>query len=322
MTVIGQPALVVGMDYEAEGTVSVRLRRMDSEPFPPVDPGAHIELFLPNGLSRSYSLSNMPEESGTYRITVACDANSRGGSMYIHNVLRVGDSLEVSEQRNNFHLDHTADFSLFIAGGIGVTPFVPMIARLNQLGKSWRLYYCVRTRHRAALLKNLESLVTESNGEIILNFDEEQGGKILDLTALMSSIPPNTHMYCCGPTGMLDAYRAAAAAAGFSENMVHFEYFASSGDKATDGGFSVICQRSGVTVRVKSGETILAALAKAGVFVPASCQEGICGSCETKVIAGEPDHRDMILSSKERDEGKKIMICCSGSRSDQLILDC
>lgn len=322
MTEPTEPALVVRMDYEAEGTVSVHFRRMDGKPFPPADPGAHLDLFLPNGIARSYSLSNFPEETGTYRITVARDANSRGGSTYIHDVLRVGDSLEISEQRNNFHLDRASNLSIFIAGGIGVTPFIPMVAQLNQLGKSWRLYYCVRTRHRAALLNDLERLAAEGNGELILNFDEEPGGKMLDLPALITSIPAHTHLYCCGPTGMLDAFRAAAATAGVPEDQVHYEYFASNSDKATDGGFSVICQRSGVTVRVKSGQTILAAIAKAGVSVPSSCQEGICGACETKVVAGEPDHRDMILSDKERAEGKKIMICCSGSKSDQLTLDC
>lgn len=317
-----EPAIVMSMHLEARDIVSLRLRRADGGDFPPVDPGSHIDMVLPNGLSRSYSLSNTSQDTGSYRITVARDVSSRGGSSYIVDKLRVGNQVEISAPRNNFGLETDADFSLFVAGGIGITPFVSMISRLNEYSRRWRLHYCVRTRDRVALLDDLTRLAETGNGELLLNFDEEPGGRLLDLEGAISAVPSSAHLYCCGPVGMLNAYRAAAEAARFEDKQVHYEYFSSDVEKAAEGGFTVVCQRSGKTVAVKPGQTILKALADAGVNVSSSCEEGVCGSCETRVIEGQPDHRDMILSAKEREEGKKIIICCSGAKSSRLVLDC
>lgn len=315
------PVTVFQIDLEADDVVSLHLRREDGLALPPVDPGAHVDVFMPGDISRSYSLSNISDNSGTYRLTIARDVNSQGGSIYLHDTIKVGATLQISIQHNNFELVEDAPSSVFIAGGIGITPFIPMIARLNQAGKNWRLHYCVRTRSRAALLDDLAALAAAGMCEVLLNFDEEPGGTILDLATVLAEMPKDVHAYCCGPIGMLDAFRASAAGAGIPDEQVHYEYFTSKVEKADSGGYSVVCDRSKITVVVKPGETILGALAVAGMDVPSSCLEGICGSCETKVISGEPDHRDMILSRKERAENSKIMICCSGSKSETLVLD-
>lgn len=317
-----EPAIVTSMHLEARDTISLWLKRGREGQFPPVDPGSHIDIVLPNGLSRSYSLSNKSLSTGSYRITVARDPCSRGGSSYIVNQLRVGDQVEISAPRNNFEMAEDADFSLFIAGGIGITPFVPMISRLNERGRRWRMHYCVRTRERAALSDEIVWLAGCGNGELLMNYDDEPGGRVLDIETALAAAPRSAHLYCCGPIGMLGAYRAAAEASGWGEEQVHYEYFSSNVEKAAEGGFTVVCIRTGKTVSVRPGQTILKALSDAGVNVPSSCEEGVCGSCETRVIEGQPDHRDMILSAKERDEGKKIIICCSGAKSSQLVLDC
>jgi vanillate O-demethylase ferredoxin subunit len=317
-----EPAVVVSMQIEARDVVSIKLRPLDGSVFPPVDPGSHVDIVLPNGLSRSYSLSNGPEDVGQYRLTVARDPASRGGSSYVLDHLRVGDRVELSAPRNNFEIAGNGYYSLFIAGGIGVTPFIPMVARLNGQGLPWRMHYCVRTRDRAALVDELIILARDGAGALLMNFDEEPGGTMLDLRAVIADAPKSANLYCCGPIGMLNAYREHAKAAGFPDEQIHFEYFSSDIEKAAAGGFTVVCERSGKTVLVERGQTILKALAAAGVSVPSSCEEGICGSCETRVISGDPDHRDMILSAKEREEGKKIIICCSGAKSSRLVLDC
>lgn len=322
MTELISTVQVFKLRLESDGIISIFLRSLDGNALPPAEPGGHIDVFLPNGLSRSYSLSNMPEDIGIYRLTVARDLRSRGGSAYLHDVVKLGDTLDISAQHNNFALVEDAPLSVFIAGGIGVTPFIPMMARLNELGRPWVLNYSVRTQQRAALLNDILQLEKGGIGEVRLNFDEEPGGKMLDLAAIVSSLANNAHVYCCGPEPMLNAFRSAAENAGVADARVHFEYFQGNVDKADAGGFTVICQKSDVTVQVKPGQTILKALESVGIDVPFSCEQGICGACETVVLEGEPDHRDLILSHQEQEENKKMFICCSGSKSDRLVLDC
>lgn len=313
------PVRVVAMRYEGVDVLSVELQKLDGAPLPPVEPGAHLDLFLRNGISRSYSLSDFSPNS--YRLTIARDAKSRGGSTFVHDLMRVGEVVQVSAPRNNFPLVPDAPFSLFIAGGIGVTPFIPMVRQLNERGRPWCLHYSVRTRERAALLIEIAALAAAGAGECLPNFDEELGGQMLDLAQILRDAPPGTHAYCCGPIGMLDAYRTAAQAAGLDPEHIHYEYFSSDVAPAADGGFTVECRRSAKSVFVMPGETILDAVTGIGIDVPSSCLEGICGSCETRVISGVPDHRDMILSSAERECGTKMMICCSGSKTKSLVLD-
>jgi tetrachlorobenzoquinone reductase len=314
------PARIVAARYEAADVLSFLIRPIENSDIS-IDPGAHIDVHLPNGLMRSYSLSNGASDRGLYRITVARDANSRGGSTFMHDGIRVGQSIEVSAPRNHFRLEDSAPISTFIAGGIGVTPFVPMITRLNALGRKWRLHYCVRTRERAALLEELRTLEQAGSGELLVNFDREPGGSMLDLHAILKSLPAGAHVYCCGPTGMLDAFRIGANSCGLPDDRVHFEYFSNNVIKDLEVGFRLILRKSNIEVSVKPGETILQAVTKAGVDAPYSCEQGLCGTCATRVISGVPDHRDMILSDQQRAGNDVIMICCSGSKSPELVLD-
>lgn len=315
------PVRVNAINFEAKDVYSFLLARPGGQPLPAFEPGAHIDMHLGNGLMRSYSLSNSDDGRSAYRLTIARDANSKGGSAYLHQSVRPGDIVEISAPRNNFPLNETADLSIFIAGGIGVTPFLPMAARLNLIGKPWRLHYCVRTRDRAGLLAEVEALAAGGRGELVPNFDEEPGGVMLDLGAVARGLGDRDHVYCCGPVGMLDAFRKACGDQGVGEDRVHFEYFSSANASATGGGYDLVLAKSGRTVRVQEGQTPLKALLAAGIDMSYSCEDGVCGACETRVIDGIPDHRDMILTDREKQENRSMMVCCSGSKTPTLTLD-
>jgi len=305
--------------YEALDVLSFGLAPLEGL-LPAWTPGSHIDVHLPNGMVRSYSLSNRVPDQAEYRITVQRDPATRGGSKAMHDDLRAGQVLEISTPRNNFPLCERAAHTVFIAGGIGATPFLPMAQRLNELGRPWTLYYCVRTPAQAAHLEEFQALATAGVGALATNFDGLPGGQMLDLGVLMREQGADAHVYCCGPEGMLNAFRRVAGAI-FPAEQVHFEYFSAHVDAAAAGGYVVTLAKSGKEVRVNEGETLLKALQAAGIEVTYSCEEGVCGACETRVLSGTPDHRDMILSDRERAEGKTMMICCSGSKSDRLVLD-
>lgn len=276
--------------------------------------GAHIDLHLANGLARSYSLLDPGEAPRRYRIAVGLDAASRGGSKFVHERLRAADEIAISAPRNNFPLAEDASHSILIAGGIGITPLQAMAKRLHALGKSWQLHYCARTRTDAAFVKELEAF----GAAVAFNFDHEPGGRLLDIPRVIAAAPAATHFYCCGPALMMQAFERATAA--LAPAVVHKEYFSGSGGKAT-GGFSVALAKTGRSFAVPEGRSILDVLMDAGIEVTHSCTEGVCGSCETRVLEGVPDHRDLILSDEEKQAGKTMMICCSGSRTDRLVLD-
>lgn len=275
-------------------------------------PGAHIDVHLANGLVRQYSLVNRPG-TGRYVVAVKRDAASRGGSRWLHEAARVGMALEVSSPRNNFPLHQEAACSIFIAGGIGITPMVPMVRRLRELGRPWQLHYAVRTRG--------EALFMDCFGQdACLHVDAEQAGRPLDLARIVSDAPPGAHLYCCGPAGMLDRFEELAARR--PPETVHVERFAAATPPAAaSAGYTVRLARSGAEIAVAGGQTLLSALRAHGVEVPTSCEQGICGSCETRVLGGRPDHRDMLLSPQEREANQSMMVCCSGSLADVLILD-
>ncbi len=310
---------VLTLRHEADDVISVDLVPYGASRLPPFSAGSHIDVHLSNGLSRSYSLMNPQGDTEKYVIGVYRDPKSRGGSKYIHDELRVGKLLRVSAPRNNFPLNETAERSVFIAGGIGVTPFISMLDRLNQVGKKWRLFYCVRTRDKAGFINRLEQLADVTRSELVLNFDGEPRGRVLNLVETLAAEPDDAHIYCCGPTGMLNAFKDASRTR--SQDRVHLEYFSSTTAPAMDGGFSVRLQRTGKTVFVPKGNTILDVLLAEGMDIPYSCQQGICAACETAVLSGVPDHRDMILTPEQQASNKVMMICCSGSRSEELVLD-
>ncbi len=299
----------------ADGINLYDLRPTAGTELPPFTAGAHIDLHLPNGLIRSYSLSNPQSERHRYVVGINNDRASRGGSRYIHETIKPGTTLTITAPRNNFALAETAPHTVFIAGGIGITPMMSMVQRLEALGRSWEMHYSARTRSLCAFHEPLSA----HGAKVRFNFDEEPGGKMLDLAAIVAALPPDAHVYCCGPTGMLKAFEAAAA--GRPPGSVHVEYFTAKEEAATAGGYVVELKRTGGSYTVLPGKTILDTLLDAGLDVAHSCTEGICGTCETKVLEGIPDHRDSILSPAEQAANQTMMICCSGSKSAKLVLD-
>ncbi len=317
---------VKSVTFEADGILSYDLRPAGSGAgpaftgglLPPFTAGAHIDLYLPQGVVRSYSLVNSQDERHRYVIAVQREPESRGGSRQMHERIRAGDLLSVTPPRNNFPLAEDAARSVLIAGGICITPIWCMAQRLDALGRPFDLFYCARRRAQAAFLEPIAALAARRPGSVTVIFDAE-GDAMLNVGALAARAAPGTHLYCCGPLALLDAFEAATA--GRDPATTHTEYFTARELPAREGGFAVVLARSGREVAVPAGSTILEALLAAGLDLPRSCLDGVCGACETRVVAGEPDHRDLVLTQSERAAGRTMMICCSGSRSGTLVLD-
>ena len=304
---------------EALDIVALELASVSGEPLPPFTAGAHIDLVLGNGLIRSYSLANDPAETDRYVVAVHRDPASRGGSAYVHDVVAVGDRIEVHGPRNNFELVENAPTVVLIAGGIGITPLWSMIQRLESLGRSWKLFYAVRSRSRCAYEKAIAALEASSPGRVHFHFNDEQGGALIDLPAILAALASDAHVYCCGPNPMLEAFEQATA--GRNPCTVHLEWFRGHTPAATEGGYSVVLSRSGRTFRIPAGKSVLDVLIEAGLDIAYSCREGVCGACQTNVLEGEPDHRDSYLTPHEKRSGKTMLICCSGATGDRLVLD-
>lgn len=311
---------VKAMRYEAEGVCSVELAPLvPGEMLAPFTAGAHIDLHLPGGPVRSYSLLNRQGEVSRYVIGVHLHPRSRGGSRHVHAAMRPGDTITIAGPRNHFKLAEDAACSVFIAGGIGITPLLSMMRRLNELGRPWQLHYAARTRAQAGFLDEVRDLSASGNGRVTVALDGEPGGTMLDLAQIVRLAPADAHLYCCGPVGMLEAFEAATA--GVPPAQVHTEYFAPRQTSDTTGGFEVRCARSAKSAQVRPGQTVLHALLGLGVEVPYACEEGICGTCEVPVLQGQPEHRDSVLTQQEKDAGKTMMVCCSGARGGVLVLD-
>jgi vanillate O-demethylase ferredoxin subunit len=310
------PTLAVrlhAISYAAAGINFYEFRPLDGQPLPAFSAGAHIDLHLANGLVRQYSLCNGQDERHRYVVGVKQDPKSRGGSRWIHEQLRVGALMTISQPRNNFALLEDAPASVLIAGGIGVTPMASMVARLCALGRDWELHYSVRCREDAVTHAAL------ADPRVHLHVDAEQGGAWMDIAAIVRAAAPQAHLYCCGPAPMLAGFQAAARH--LPPAQVHLEHFGAVHEAAAGGGFALELARSGRRIQVCRGQTIIEALRGAGVAVQTSCEQGICGVCETRVLAGTPDHRDGLLSEQEKAANTAMMICCSGSRGELLVLD-
>jgi len=296
---------------------AIELVSADGAPLPPFTAGAHINLKLPGDLSRSYSLTNGPDITDRYTIAVNRDVASRGGSAYIVEKLKVGDLLPADPPHNTFPLFEDAELSAFFAGGIGITPILAMIRSLEALGRPWKLFYAARTRASAAFLSELEALDRKDPGRVHFHFDDE-AGKVMPLLKLAMGIPKAAHVYCCGPTRMIETFKASAGWR--PQEHVHFEHFAGTNARPTQD-FTVVLQRQGKEFHVPAGQSIMDVLETNGITVAHSCREGVCGTCETVVLDGECDHKDNVLSPREKDSNKLIMICCSGAKTDRLVLD-
>jgi tetrachlorobenzoquinone reductase len=291
----------------------IRLEACDGQPLPPAEPGAHLTLILPNGLERQFSLIEPGAMPSSYLLGVKLEPESRGGSRYLFDDVRVGDRIQARPPLNHFPLVEDGTRSLLLAGGIGITPIWSMAQRLTALGRPWKLAYTCRAPEDALFLTDLRSIEHAH-----LHFSRAAGAR-MDMKALCDSEPENTHFYCCGPVSMLEAFEAATA--GRPGSHIHLEAFAAREEAALGGGFTVELAKSGRSLFIPPGQSILDAIAATGLPVPHSCVVGVCGTCETTVLAGTPDHRDSILTATERESGKTMMICCSGSLTEKLVLD-
>lgn len=302
---------------EAEGIASYELVDPGGQALPPFEAGAHIDLHLPNDLVRSYSLINAPCERHRFVIAVQREAQGRGGSSWMHTVPRVGDVVKINGPKNHLRLSEDAQQSVFFAGGIGITPFMSMVRRLNALGRPWTLHYAVRSPRQAVFMRELQELTTRRSS-VEFSFSSERAGR-LDIARIVAQAPSHAHFYCCGPPKMIEDFLAACA--NRPASMVHLERFAAATEAATAGGFEVLLHRSGRRIDVPPGKTILDALLDNAVTVQYSCSSGVCGSCRTTVLEGVPDHRDDYLTAEEKRANQSVMICCSGSRTATLVLD-
>lgn len=319
---MNRPLLKLSVHEIRQESVDVRifdLRLAGGGDLPPFSAGAHIDIQIDADLMRQYSLLNHQEERFRYVIAVKREPAGRGGSIRMHDQVKPGDSLLASIPRNQFALEEAAIHSVLIAGGIGITPIWSMAQQLAQLGRSWTLHYASRSRQAAALVDALEAFAGAADPTRMSFHFADGTASRLDIRALVDDAPQGTQFYCCGPARLLEAFEAACA--GLPASQVHVERFSPVQSAATDGRFTVKLARSGKMIPVIPGQTILDALQSVGVDVAYSCREGVCGQCETSVLAGVPDHRDALLTDAERADGRTMMICCSGSLSDVLTLD-
>lgn len=305
---------------EAEGVCTFELVEAGGRPLPAFSAGSHIDVRLPGGLTRQYSLCNDPTETHRYLIGVLREPASRGGSASMHDKVNEGTLLEISAPKNHFPLAHDARRSLLLAGGIGITPILCMAERLAIAGADFELHYCARSPARAAFLQRIRSAAFAPRATF--HFDDGDASQKLDLPALLAAPAEGTHLYVCGPKGFMDAVLGTARARGWPEARLHFEFFgAEVGPSVSDDSFEVKLASSGRTVRVAKDRSVVRALAEAGVVVQTSCEQGVCGTCLTRVLEGVPDHRDLYLTPEEQAANDQFTPCCSRAKTPLLVLD-
>ncbi|MBA2949380.1 PDR/VanB family oxidoreductase [Streptomyces himalayensis] len=294
----------------ADGVLALTLRHPLGEELPAWEPGAHIDVLLGPGLERQYSLCGDPADRSVWRIAVLREPDGRGGSAYVHGELGQGDKVRVRGPRNHFALEPAPRYR-FIAGGIGITPILPMLAVADAAGAEWTLLYGGRSRGSMAFTDELGAY-----GDRVTIAPQDEAG-LLDLASVLDDVPEGTLVYCCGPGALLDAVEERCPG-----GLLHIERFQpKEQETGPDTSFEVELSRSGKTVTVPEGVSVLDAVRSAGVEVLYSCAEGTCGTCETDVLEGTPDHRDSVLSDEEREAGETMMICVSRCRGPRLVLD-
>jgi vanillate monooxygenase ferredoxin subunit len=305
---------------EAIDICSFELMRPDGAALPRFAAGAHIDVEAPGGLIRQYSLCNDSSESHRYLIGVLKDPASRGGSVAMHKSLKEGDVLRISEPRNHFALAQSKKRSLLLAGGIGITPILCMAERLSSTGSPFELHYCSRSPERMAFHDRL--LAAPFSIHTHMHFDSGHDSQKLNLRAVLESLEIDCHVYVCGPQGFIDIVTKTAWEMGWAEEQVHREYFgATVVNSSGDFEFEVRIASTGKTIIIGPNETVLAALSAHGVEIPYSCEQGVCGTCLTRLLGGEPEHRDHFLTEQEKRLNDQFLPCCSRSKSKLLILD-
>lgn len=317
-----QSHITLRVRRRAEIAVNALLLELESasgEVLPEWPPGAHLDIHLPSGLTRQYSLCGAREDRSTYVVVVLREPHGRGGSEEIYRELGVGTEFISSTPRDHFRLVDASEYVL-IAGGIGITPIKAMVDELRARGARWRLHYGGRSREHMAFVDELVDL----GGDNVSIVPQDVDG-LLAVPAIIGNVSPEAAVYCCGPAPLLDAVLTACAEAGASERL-HFERFVPPTDGAgfvTDGdtAFEVELRSSGVTLQVPADKTLLEVVQSVLPDVPFSCTEGYCGSCESVVLDGEPDHRGSLMTPEEHDEERTMLICVGRSKSHRLVLD-
>ncbi len=311
---------------EAEGICSFELVAEAGGPLPAFEAGAHIDVAIPGSdaspLLRQYSLAHAPGETAHYLIAVLDEPASRGGSRAMHRCVHEGDVLQISRPRNHFALAATArdEHSLLLAGGIGITPVLSMAEALAREGASFDLHYCVRSAGQLAFTDRLSQLAR--TGRVHRHVSDDPASGRLDVAGLLQQPPAGRQVYVCGPERLIEAVRASAHSAGWAPSRIHFEHFAHSVERSdADAAFELRLARSGRTIPVGAAQSVVAALAAHGVELPVSCEQGVCGTCLTRVLDGVPDHRDVYLTPQEQALNDQFTPCCSRSRTDTLVVD-
>lgn len=288
-----------------------------SATLPKVEAGAHIDVHLPNGMVRQYSLCQNPNDEGKFRLGILRDPESRGGSISAFNEIKDGMQIQVSEPKNLFPL-LKAKHSVLIGGGIGITPLITMAYQLAHEGESFELHYCGASPEKCAFVDEIK------NGELAqyttFHFKSEGASHRAFFESAIKDIDLESHIYTCGPVGFMDWVINLATTHDFPEQQIHKEYFQVETDTSGDS-FEVVAERSGKIIMVEAGETILQALAKEGIDIEMSCEQGVCGTCMCDVIEGEPDHRDVYFTDEEKASNEQILVCCSRSKTPRLVLD-
>lgn len=288
-----------------------------SATLPKVEAGAHIDVHLPNGMVRQYSLCQNPNDEGKFRLGILRDPESRGGSISAFDEIKDGMQIQVSEPKNLFPL-LKAKHSVLIGGAIGITPLITMAYQLAHEGASFELHYCGASPQNCAFVDEIK------NGELAkyttFHFKSEGASHRAFFESAIKDIDSESHIYTCGPVGFMDWVINLATTHDFPEQQIHKEYFQVETDTSGDS-FEVVAERSGKIIMVEAGETILQALAKEGIDIEMSCEQGVCGTCMCDVIEGEPDHRDVYFTDEEKASNEQILVCCSRSKTSRLVLD-
>ena len=305
---------------EAEGICSFELVSVDGAALPAFAAGSHIDVQLPGGLTRQYSLCNDPAEAHRYLVAVLRDPSSRGGSAAMHERVAEGDVLTISAPRNHFALAHDAASHLLLAGGIGVTPLLCMAERLAHASGTFEMHYCTRSPSRTAFMERIQR--SGFAERVAFHFDDGAPAQKLDIAATLGRPQAGRHLYVCGPKGFMDAVLGAARAQGWPESQIHYEFFgADVAPAAGDSAFEVMLASSGRVIQVAADRSVTQALVEAGVSIATSCEQGVCGTCLTRVIDGAPDHRDLYLTPEEQAANDQFLPCCSRAKSTRLVLD-
>ena len=310
---------VARKEQVAEGICAFDLVAADGGSLPSFTPGAHIDVTTPSGLVRQYSLCNPCSSDGVYRIAVLKEQDGRGGSRAMHELVQQNDVLVIGAPRNHFELDGSSAPSLLLAGGIGITPILAMAHHLEAHDRPYTLHYCTRNPTRTAFG---EELASQFKGRAMVHHDDGPVERKFSIAQALRAAPEGAHLYVCGPSGFIDAVLNQAKTEGWPESRLHREFFSAAPvDTAGDKAFEVVVASSGAVIPVAADQTVIGALAACGIEVMTSCEQGVCGTCVTRIVEGVPEHRDCYFTDDEHAKGDQFTPCCSRSKTERLVLD-